>query len=465
MKKRVFSALMCVALVLSLTTPVYAGVAWRLTGSTLVFTGDGGTDYTSGSTGYALELWKKGTAGRAAGVELKEGMTYVHDAAFSDMTMLAKVTMADTVTSVGRHAFNNCPELSDVRIPAKLTFLGEYAFRNCISLKQIKLPQTLTRVEQGTFYGCSRLTDLELGSGVASIGRQAFMGCTRLSVFAVPEKVKRLHSETFAYCTGLVQVYLPAGLERVDADAFSNCASLTDIYYGGTREQWQKITVEDGALKSSSLTVHYNAKASDLDENAQGTGSVGLLFDDVLPDYWGYNSVMTIAKHGLVTGTRAPDATGVGSFSPEGKVTLGQFLVVVTRLVCPEARRETPGHWARSSYNAAVETGIIDSKQFNSSDSALDAPLNRQNMAYILVRAAGRKGETFTVHPDAQGSIRDFGRIQENRREDVLKCYSNGIISGYGDKSFGPDTTMTRAQMAVVVCRLAGWQSRAEVSF
>lgn len=459
MKKRLLSLMLTLVLTLSLVPAVHAdGVGWKLTEGTLVF-------YGSGSMYNAFEMWKKGTASRAAGVEIQAGVTEIHDAAFSGMAKLSSVTMADTVTSIGRYAFNNCAELSQIQIPAKLTFLGDYAFKNCTALERVSLPQTLKRVEQGAFSGCARLTEVELGSDVFYIGDGAFTGCIRLPVFAVPEPVKKVYPETFAYCSGLVQVYLPAGLERIYADSFANCTSLTDVYYGGTREQWQKIVKEDTTITSSSITVHYNAKASDLDKNAQGSGPVSLLFDDVMPDYWGYNSITTIAKHGLVTGTRAPDATGVGSFTPEGKVTLGQFLVVVTRLVCPEARKDTPGHWARGSFNAALETGIIEENVFFDSDATLDAPLNRQNMAYILVRAARLQGETFTVHPNAQASITDFWRIQEDRRQAVLECYSNGIISGYSDGAFGPENTMTRAQMATVVCRLAGWQSRAQVNF
>lgn len=458
MKNRFLTVVVTLALTLSLAPSAYAGIAWRLVDGVLVFSG-------TGSTSSTVERWKRGILANATGLELQSGVTEVHDAAFSGMAKLSTVTAADTVTGIGRYAFDNCTGLAEVQMPAALTFLGEHAFKNCTALERIALPRTLKRVEQGTFSGCSALREIELGSDVFYIGKQAFKGCTAMSVFAVPEKVKRIYPETFSYCTGLVQIYLPAGLERVDADSFSECVSLTDVYYGGTREQWDAIVREDARLDSAAVAVRCNARPDDLDKGAQGTGTAGLRFDDVLPDYWGYKSILAIAEHGLVTGTRQPDANGMGSFSPEGKVTLGQFLVVVTRLVCPEARRDISGHWARGSYQAALETGIIAEGDFYSTDQALDGPLSRQDMAYILVRAARLQGESFSVHPDARAGIRDFGWVAENRRQAVLECYSNGIISGFGDGTFGPDATMTRAQMAVVVCRLAGWQSRAEVSF
>lgn len=457
MLKRMMSYLLALMMTVALIPSAQAAFSWRLTNGTLVFSGDGEMSTSI--------MWKRDQFGRATGVEVQAGITTVVDSAFSALDKVSKVTLADTVTKIGSNAFSGCTSLGAITLPANLTTLGASAFKNCTALKSLSVPAGVSVIENGTFTGCAGLETIEFCGNVTRLGTEAFKGCTKLSVFAVPEGVKRLYPQTFAYCTGLVQVYLPASLQQVDEDVFAGCTGLTDIYYGGTRAQWGRVNVEDGVLADSGITIHYNARATDLDASARPANPVGLYFDDVLPDYWGYDAVMSIAAHGLVTGTRQPDANGVGSFSPGGEVTLGQFLVVVTRLVCPDKREDAPGHWARGSYNAALETGIIESGQFSSTDAALDAPLNRQNMAYILVRAARLQGETFTVHPDAQGAIRDFGWIAENRRQEVLECYSNGIISGYGDGSFGPDNTMTRGQMAVVICRLAGWQDRAKVSF
>lgn len=188
-------------------------------------------------------------------------------------------------------------------------------------------------INNATFSGCAALESVEFQGEVVSLGADTFKNCIRLNVFAVPEGVKRLYSQVFAYCSGLRQVYLPAGLQTVDADAFAGCTGLTDVYYGGSRAQWAKVAVEDELLASGEVTIRYNAKAADLDESVQAAPS-GLRFDDVYLDSWSYDAVMSIANHGLVTGTRQPDTNGVGSFSPGGNVTPGQFLVVVTRLVC-----------------------------------------------------------------------------------------------------------------------------------
>ena len=188
-------------------------------------------------------------------------------------------------------------------------------------------------------------------------------------------------------------------------------------------------------------------------------------FDDVDPTRWSHSAIMLCVEKGAISGTRTPDANGVGSFNPTGKVTLGQFLAVITRLACPDAIKDTEGHWALKNYNAAVESGIIKSTDFNSTADALNATLSREDMAFIMVGAAKVNGEDLKVIDGIESIITDYNSISGSRKDAVLKCYSNGLIAGYSDGSFGYADTMTREQMATVVCRLMEYQPRSEVKF
>ncbi|MDO4481745.1 MAG: S-layer homology domain-containing protein [Bacillota bacterium] len=188
-------------------------------------------------------------------------------------------------------------------------------------------------------------------------------------------------------------------------------------------------------------------------------------FDDVDPTRWSHNAIMICVEKGAISGTRTPDANGVGSFNPTGKVTLGQFLAVITRLVCPDAIKDTEGHWALKNYNAAVESGVIKATDFHSTADALNSTLAREDMAFIMVGAAKVNGEELKAIDGIESIITDYNSISGSRKDAVLKCYSNGLIAGYSDGSFGYADTMTREQMATVVCRLMKYQPRAEVKF
>ena len=179
---------------------------------------------------------------------------------------------------------------------------------------------------------------------------------------------------------------------------------------------------------------------------------------------------MLCVQHGAIAGTRSPDANGIGSFSPNTNVTLGQFLTVLTRLLAEDyldgnAYSTSKGyHWAYGAYEAAVESGIIRGSDFKSDKASLDQALSREDMAYLLVRAADVKGENLEILPRVETMMKDYNSISADRKEAVKQAYSNGLIAGFGDGSFGPNATMTRAQMATVVCRLMEYAPRGTVT-
>ena len=193
-------------------------------------------------------------------------------------------------------------------------------------------------------------------------------------------------------------------------------------------------------------------------------------FDDMKDAKWAEQYVMLCVQHGAIAGTRSPDANGIGSFSPNTNVTLGQFLTVLTRLLAEDyldsnAYPTSEGyHWAYGAYEAAVESGIIRGGDFKSDKASLDQALSREDMAYLLVRAADVKGENLEILPRVETMMKDYNSISADRKEAVKQAYSNGLIAGFGDGTFGPNATMTRAQMATVVCRLMEYAPRGTVT-
>ena len=193
-------------------------------------------------------------------------------------------------------------------------------------------------------------------------------------------------------------------------------------------------------------------------------------FDDVPKGNWAHSYIMLCVQHGAIAGTRSPDANGIGSFSPNTNVTLGQFLTVLTRLLAEdqinsEAYPQSQGyHWAYANFVAAVESGIIEGDDFKSDHNGLNQALNREDMAYILSRAAEVNGENLEILPRVETMMKDYNSISADRKEAVKQAYSNGLLAGYGDGSFGPKDTMTRAQMATVVCRLMEYAPRGTVT-
>ena len=76
----------------------------------------------------------------------------------------------------------------------------------------------------------------------------------------VEEGVTRLGENAFARCPEIREVYLPTSLESIGKNAFGTDGNLTDVFYAypGTREDWDKIAVDDGndPLLNAALHLH-----------------------------------------------------------------------------------------------------------------------------------------------------------------------------------------------------------------
>lgn len=188
-------------------------------------------------------------------------------------------------------------------------------------------------------------------------------------------------------------------------------------------------------------------------------------FSDVAETDWSYSYIMLCVEHGAIDGTTPPDENGIGTFEPEQEVTLGQFLAALTKLLCPSAIMplEDGVHWTLPYYDAAVKEGLIKETDFDYTD--INKNLSREDMAYILVSSAKYNGEVLTSNDGIENSIADYATIHENRKDAVKKTYSNGLITGIDAKgTFAPANTMTREQMATVICRLMNYTERPDIS-
>lgn len=192
-----------------------------------------------------------------------------------------------------------------------------------------------------------------------------------------------------------------------------------------------------------------------------------LTFSDVRINDWYYIYVMACAQHGAISGTTTP-VNGVGTFNPDGKVTLGQFLTVLTRLVANDKIDSSSvsegAHWATANYKAAIEVGLIYGYEYFGTSADLEKQLTREEMAVMLSRAAKINGETLKVLPGIENNIGDLDKISSDKVNAVKQAYSNGLLAGDNNGNFNPKNTMTRAEMAAVVCRLMEYYPRGEVT-
>lgn len=177
-------------------------------------------------------------------------------------------------------------------------------------------------------------------------------------------------------------------------------------------------------------------------------------FSDVPASRWSHDAIMEMVDLGMFTGTKNPDANGVGEFSPTGTMTKAQFLVVATRyLFNDELNQMEQGEtWYSNNYDVAVAEGMITKYEFPYKE--LNTPITREQMALIAVRTAELQDETIPELVKTS-SIADYNIIGSYYKDFVLKAFTMGLISGYDSKgTFGPQDTLTREQGAMVAYRL-----------
>lgn len=192
-----------------------------------------------------------------------------------------------------------------------------------------------------------------------------------------------------------------------------------------------------------------------------------LTFSDVPTTHWAYPYIMSCVQKGAIVGT-GEVVNGIGTFAPNQNVSLGQFLAVLTRLIAPDkidtSLSGTGVHWAMPNYNAATEIGLIYAYEYSSSDAELNKLLTREEMAVMLSRAAEINGEPLEILPDIENNIGDLDKVSSDKVTAVKQAYSSGLLFGDNNGNFNPKNTMTRAEMATVVCRLMNYAPRGEVT-
>ena len=224
---------------------------------------------------------------RYLGVEPEEpGFTYVIGA---DGAIVTGYTGTETdliipdgidgypVTGIGASAFYGRTQLVSVTIPESVETIGNEAFAYCTGLKTV-------------WYNASEVSDLSAYSTVfyyagtgTDTGMRVFFGETvrRIPAYLfdtksgdvdVPEiedgfapgaGLLSAGGRAVSGNNGLTEVTIPRSVTSVAFNAFNTCSNLTDVYYGGTRTEWQKISIADGNTRLLSAEIHYTGTEPD----------------------------------------------------------------------------------------------------------------------------------------------------------------------------------------------------------
>ncbi len=176
-------------------------------------------------------------------------------------------------------------------------------------------------------------------------------------------------------------------------------------------------------------------------------------FTDVTDTAWYSDAVGFIAARGITAGT------GNGKFSPNAKLTRGEFMVMLMRAYSIAADENPTDNFtdAGSSYYtgylaAAKRLGI--SAGVGNNMFAPGKEITRQEMftlLYNVLKIIGRLPEV--TGDNTLSDFTDAGDIASWAKDSMKLLVTTGIVSGSGGK-LSPTSTTTRAEMAQVLYKL-----------
>ena len=179
-------------------------------------------------------------------------------------------------------------------------------------------------------------------------------------------------------------------------------------------------------------------------------------FSDLSSNHWAFPAVMKAYSDGILNGTYYNPDTGERQFSPGGKVTIAQFVTVVTRacysLEIRPAEPEEP--WFNPYMEVAADHGLLE----GCGGVTVGDDANRYRMAIVMYNTMRDKNASMPNQNDLvqlQYKIGDWNSIPEAYRIPVATVFHLNIIRGMDELgTFNGDITMSREQLATVYCRL-----------
>ncbi|MBQ9412114.1 MAG: S-layer homology domain-containing protein [Oscillospiraceae bacterium] len=230
-------------------------------------------------------------------------------------------------------------------------------------------------------------------------------------------------------------------------------------------------TVRAASETESEPDAQASASAEPDAEESAGTEAVSPFFD-LSSEHWAYPAVSRLIEMGVIEGY--PD----GSFRPDESVTLGEFTKMISAafypLPLPESTSRQSGPWwwqlmwasgdfslyrdmdVYASIIGMIGTAYGEAYFYSEAGAWMDSKLTRQEMAqmmYNVMRNVGAELPDSQRRLEVMDEISDWRTLTDKYRTAISSCYVLGLLNGI-DGAFQGRQGMTRAQAAVVLCRL-----------
>jgi hypothetical protein len=200
-------------------------------------------------------------------------------------------TIPSSVTSIESSAFSGCSGLTSLTIPSNVTNIGDGAF--AYSTEYVSILTDITVASDNPYYSSEDgvlfnkdKTELIIYPGgkqgaytippsVTSIGDHAFAWCDSLTSVTIPSGVTSIGNDAFYDCSGLTIVTIPLSVTSIGDFAFYGCSGLKVVFYGGSRDEWNALSLDYTNDSLSDALIRYNNIATIRKQPENFTGGIG----------------------------------------------------------------------------------------------------------------------------------------------------------------------------------------------
>ncbi len=230
----------------------------------------------------------------------------------------------------------------------------------------------------------------------------------------------------------------------------------TSTFAAGSQKTWH-ILPEEGYIIGNIMVDGRSVGAVDYytlpDIRADHTITAAFLpqLDDVKPDAWYYDAVLSAYRQQLLRGT------SMHTFAPEETVNRAMAAALLHRLSgepsTPAAQYAdvSSADWYAQPISWLTTQGLA----FGFPDGGFHptAPLTRQELAALLYRYAAFRGLTVTAPEARLADFADAGQIDAWAREPLAWAAANGLLTADDHNQLRPAQIVTRAELSSIIIR------------
>lgn len=187
-----------------------------------------------------------------------DGVNSIPKSAFASSLIIKSLSLGESVKKIDSFAFYGCYNLSFVDLGC-VEVIGENSFSGCTKLTKINIPSTVKVISKTAFF-VSGLTTITIPSTVEELGIAAFKSSSTLTSVIIENGITKIENYAFTCCTSLSTITIPKSVTVIGIGSFEQC-KIENIYYGGTKEDWEKISFDSSWNKNSNVetyTVHFS---------------------------------------------------------------------------------------------------------------------------------------------------------------------------------------------------------------